>query len=332
MNLLEKVINQALEEKDNKLYTYIRYKNKIGEDLLDQKNLIKNYLTNRILELINQKNNELIFSFEGIDAIGKGTYSKGLNEILNLLGFKSVRINIPEYNLETGKIIADILKTKKTDEELYRDAYSFSNDFAINRAEVKFELDILNQNKDIIIFDRWTHSSTAFTVSKILLKHNINLTEDTLTEDTLLENTLLENTLLENIKAINQVAYDEVISIIKYIYNLEMNILNNYHVDKEFILHANIDDVISRINIRKQLASDTLDKDIHEYDAHESKLSLLKTTQIVYKNIIYGINKNEFISDHYSNQQYLLDTSGSKEDLEFNSNKTLIKILENLID
>lgn len=208
--------------------------------------------------------NKVFISFEGVDATGKGTLSTLMTTLLSevFLNYKSTRINIPNYNLESGKIISGCLATKMSEEDLYKRRFEFANHFAVNRKEVQYRYNLYSGTNmpEIIVFDRWINSSMAFSIAKTLLHYGI--------------------TSLDQLDS-NEEAIEEVKNISEYILDLELSYFNNDTINQEFIITSDIDIIQQRISERKKESS-LIDKDIIEDDQHEKNLKLLTLTDEIF--------------------------------------------------
>lgn len=238
---------------------------------------IQNNLRKEVLKLIETRSRYFI-SFEGVDATGKGTISRFFESFFKWLGIEAERINIPNYNLESGKIISNALNTNITEEELYKRRYEFINHFAVNRKEVQ-----TNYRKEqyddpkIYIFDRWINSSIAFSVAKTILHLDKDIDNITKSDEAL------------------------ILDTIDYNYNLELNVLKNDLVDIEYVITSDIDIIQQRINNRKQQTiiqnnTDNPDNDVFQNDQHEKNNKLLTVTQEVFKSLENGSINSEAIN------------------------------------
>ena len=235
-----------------------------------------------------------IVTFDGIDATGKGTVSRTFTAFINQLEIKAGRINIPDYNTTSGKIITSCLSRKMDDQELSKTLYEFANHFAVNRGFVKEEI-LTKNNSRLIVFDRWINSSIAFSIAKILLGKGIPA--DRVYMDTIGDNPDL---------------YQEIKDLVNYIHTLEYIIIGNFIPHYEFILYANINIINNRIRERRMTKGSTenKDNDVHDYDIHEDKKHFLDIAQETYKNLVSDRNLVPG-----TNQQFYIDTGKEDERL-----------------
>lgn len=103
-------------------------------------------------------NNCKIIAISGPDRIGKATQSKMLTEILNISGYKAVRVEVPVKNF-LHKHIYDMLRSgsAKTYPRFFQCVQT------ANRIVFQlFELPKLLRENDYVILDRWSASSWVY--------------------------------------------------------------------------------------------------------------------------------------------------------------------------
>ena len=219
--------------------------------------------------------NPLVITFEGIDATGKGTQSKMLQQLIGEVDHyynvnqSSSRIQIPDYNTPFGHEIKRKL-VMSSSEEILKSSREMALDFALNRREVQNNLE--KSRKNIIIFDRWTNSSVAFTLAKQCLTDGIGI-----------------NSLLFPDGDHTGYLYNKLLPLKSSIEYTEQNVLGLYKPDIEILLTADISIVKNRIKQRREQEKGI---DIHTSDAHEENDSLLLFTQTVYKQV-YETSQNK---------------------------------------
>lgn len=253
---------------------------------MDKINYIK-MIDETIDQLLNNKrtgdkpNPQLVITFEGIDATGKGTQSKLLDKLIREVDahFKTLpttsrRIQIPDYNTHYGKEIKRKL-TQSNEDEILSSSREMGLDFALNRKEVQNRLSLnrtdITQGSSVLIFDRWTNSSVAFSLAKKCLRDKAELSQ-----------------IISPNDDISNYLYNELIPLKYEIEYTEREILGLHKPDIEILLTADISLVKERIKNRR---ANEQGLDIHDTDAHEENTNLLLFTQAVYKNI-YETNQN----------------------------------------
>lgn len=104
-----------------------------------------------------------MISIEGIDASGKETQAKLLNEYLKDQGFKTLLLSFPRYGTTVGKVIRDWLdnKVQLTNETFH---------MLMEADRIEFCKEIENSNYDFIILDRYTLSNVVYGISKGISK------------------------------------------------------------------------------------------------------------------------------------------------------------------
>lgn len=166
----------------------------------------------------------LFLAFEGVDASGKNSQTKMLEEYLKSEGYLVKRIGFPQYERPIGKVIASYLKGDYGDinnvpYELICIAY------ASDRAKMRDEINNYLSNGYIVISDRYTYSN-LFTAAK------------------------MEKSKRE--------------SFIEWIENIEFNEMKVVRPDKNFFLYVDPQISIKRINERGKRDYQNGKEDIHE--------------------------------------------------------------------
>lgn len=276
------------------------------------------------------------FSFEGVDATGKQTLVRTLNDYFHYvyklytmeleanganvyapiksldptsddlqngpgLARISKRFNIPDYELESGKEIAEILKAGGYDPELLQIK------FALNRKEVQNKINIddkiagnllkkfpdtntLGHNKinyrdqeNILIFDRWVDSGAMYKLSKCFYS---KLQEDITFMEFMNQYGDITSQLEESILSPEW----NLLKIFNDQLNLEHNILGLVRPNVKFLCISNPED------IRERILNRAVESGIHpdELDSHEKDIKFLTFTQDIYK-VIYQ-NPKKFFS------------------------------------
>jgi len=99
-----------------------------------------------------------LISFEGIDASGKETQAKMLNEYMNIHGYKTTLVSFPRINLPIGKLIDDMLKNVMS-----VDIKALHMLYEVDRMDFRNTVKHLGEQKyDFLILDRYTHSNIAY--------------------------------------------------------------------------------------------------------------------------------------------------------------------------
>lgn len=244
-----------------------------------------------------------VIVFEGADATGKQTLSTNLAKLLNS-HFKEdtvQKIEIPDYDLPSGKEIKNILFTGNYNPELLQ------LKFALNRKEVQNKVILNNKllaknklpEKNTIIFDRWVDSGIIFRLAKQI---HSDLKE------------------ISDKEFMKEEFNSEIIDLIfkyKDLLNkqleLEHNILKLVKPNLKILCTTPVE-VISKRLRERLLNSGVAEKDIEEnLDSHEKDLSFLYIAQFVYTYVysnpkvffsseIFGSRKNNIlILDTYKN-------------------------------
>ena len=240
-------------------------------------------------------------SFEGVDATGKGTFSKGLEYIINAVNSAATegncgyvqRINVPDYNTYYGKNIKNRLETSKditSSIELDNTIYTF----ALNRREILNSIQGSSSAVKIkrtgIIFDRQTTSSCAFTCGKYLTQNNkdIGLSNDFSTD----LKSIIFNLIPEQKESSNILTLFNLFKYLQKIYYTEFTVLKNIKPDFEVFCFSDIDTIQKRIENRRKTADseNNNDNDVHKKDVHEDNKNILQNTNSIYT-FIYNITK-----------------------------------------
>jgi dTMP kinase len=101
----------------------------------------------------------MIIAFEGIDACGKSTQIRMLEEQTELNGFSSKVFSYPNYETDTGKKILELLKAPK------RDPLVLQTLMTVNRYENQTEIDVAQRMGMIVILDRYWLSGLVYGLS-----------------------------------------------------------------------------------------------------------------------------------------------------------------------
>ena len=240
-------------------------------------------------------------TFEGVDATGKGTFSKGLEYIVNAVNTAATegncgyvqRINVPDYNTYYGKNIKNRLETSKditSDIELDNTIYTF----ALNRREILNSIQGSGSAGKIkrtgIIFDRQTTSSCAFTCGKYLTQ-NSKVTGLSGNFSTDLKSILFD-LIPEQKESSNILTLFNLFVYLQKIYYTEFTVLKNIKPDFEVFCFSDIDTIQKRIKNRRKItdSENNVDNDVHKKDAHEDNKNILQNTNGIYT-FIYNITK-----------------------------------------
>ena len=260
--------------------------------------------------------NNLVISFEGIDATGKQTISTLVKEFLMFMdpnhapvNPEIIKINIPNYNIQSGKEIKAMLDSGSYNTKVLQDL------FALNRKEVQNSLcnfnqicegqanfgwsygqQVINRNK-VTIFDRWTDSAVAFKVAKqlkLVIEHEARRIEELLEK----EYKTFDGNLESNLKSLTPYEIEKIIMntppLLKYLeeqYNLEHNTLGLVRPDIRILCTSSIDVVEERLSARAKAQN-------IELDSHEKDLDYLFLVQMVYKFIFKNTDDTiEYLRD-----------------------------------
>ena len=246
-------------------------------------------------------------SFEGVDATGKGTFSKGLEYIVNAVNAAATegncgyaqRINVPDYNTYYGKNIKNRLETSKditSDIELDNTIYTF----ALNRREILNSIQSSGSagkiKRNNIIFDRQTTSSCAFTCGKYLTQKNKDiglsglsgLSNDFSTD----LKSIIFNLIPEQKESSNILTLFNLFKYLQKIYYTEFTVLKNIKPDFEVFCFSDINTIQKRIENRRKTTNSEVnnDNDVHKKDVHEDNKNILQNTNSIYT-FIYNITK-----------------------------------------
>ena len=106
-------------------------------------------------------NKRLFIVFEGVDRAGKTTQVAMLNEYLSLLKYPCNILKFPDRQTTLGKLIDYYLKAEAdvTDQAIHLL-------FTANRWEIFPKMQMLLDNNEIIICDRYSYSSIAYSGAK----------------------------------------------------------------------------------------------------------------------------------------------------------------------
>ena len=246
-------------------------------------------------------------SFEGVDATGKGTFSKGLEYIINAVNAAATegncgyaqRINVPDYNTYYGKNIKNRLETSKditSDIELDNTIYTF----ALNRREILNSIQSSGSagkiKRNNIIFDRQTTSSCAFTCGKYLTQKNKDIGLSGLSG---LSNgfstdlkSIIFNLIPEQKESSNILTLFNLFKYLQKIYYTEFTVLKNIKPDFEVFCFSDINTIQKRIENRRKTTNSEVnnDNDVHKKDVHEDNKNILQNTNSIYT-FIYNITK-----------------------------------------
>ena len=265
-----------------------------------------------------------VISFEGVDATGKGTFSKTLELVLNAVGtvgmvgevntgntvsIEAKRINVPDYNTYYGKNIKNRLETS-TDITSLIELDNTIYTFALNRKEILNDLQRISagkKKKNITIFDRQTTSSCAFTCGKLLTeaytKYNksILIKSNSIGEKKTLKEIIFvllkfdtQDTKNPQPDPANQNILTILFELFDYIYKVyytEFDILSNVKPNLEVFCFSDLDTIQKRIQLRRKTTNpDTNpDNDVHKKDAHEDNFKIIEFTNAIYA-FIYDIS------------------------------------------
>ena len=266
-----------------------------------------------------------VISFEGVDATGKGTFSKTLELVLNAVGtvgevgmvgevntvsIEAKRINVPDYSTYYGKNIKNRLETS-TDITSLIELDNTIYTFALNRKEILNDLQRMGsagkKKKNITIFDRQTTSSCAFTCGKLLTeaytKYNksILIKSNSIGEKKTLKEIIFgllkfdtQDTKNPQPDPANQNILTILFELFDYIYKVyytEFDILSNVKPNLEVFCFSDLDTIQKRIQLRRKTTNpDTNpDNDVHEKDAHEDNFKIIEFTNAIYA-FIYDIS------------------------------------------
>ena len=243
-------------------------------------------------------------SFEGVDATGKGTFSKGLEYIVNAVNAAATegncgyaqRINVPDYNTYYGKNIKNRLETSKditSNIELDNTIYTF----ALNRREILNNIQGSGSagkiKRNNIIFDRQTTSSCAFTCGKYLTQNFKVIGQSKLPKDFSTDlKSILFNLIPEQKESSNILTLFNLFKYLQKIYYTEFTLLKNIKPDFEVFCFSDIDTIQERIKNRRKTtdSENNVDNDVHKKDAHEDNKNILQNTNGIYT-FIYNITK-----------------------------------------
>ena len=243
-------------------------------------------------------------SFEGVDATGKGTFSKGLEYIVNAVNAAATegncgyaqRINVPDYNTYYGKNIKNRLETSKditSSIELDNTIYTF----ALNRREILNNIQGSGSagkiKRNNIIFDRQTTSSCAFTCGKYLTQNSKVIGQSKLPKDFSTDlKSILFNLIPEQKESSNILTLFNLFKYLQKIYYTEFTVLKNIKPDFEVFCFSDINTIQKRIENRRKTTNSEVnnDNDVHKKDVHEDNKNILQNTNSIYT-FIYNITK-----------------------------------------
>jgi len=215
----------------------------------------------------------------------------GTNYTLNRLkyfkdDFETIKVNIPNYENETGKQIKELLHADDSLNNIQPLKYLF----AINRLETQNYLNnLVKRRTSLEYFDRWVDSSVAFTLAKFMYNEMYNEMINGMINGTYNEmyNEMINGTINGMIngiinKIINKELIEKTMDLRDEIYSLEYNTLNLKIPDLTILCTAPIQTIAQRLNKRSLTQA---------LDTHEQNLDFLNFTQLVYK-AIFGLPLN----------------------------------------
>lgn len=314
-----------------------KFLNRSYEDHFSEKNHLPFYDTQ--LPNAGKSSSKWVFSFEGIDATGKQSLSGLLEDYFKYLFYRrhfgkainninildtnmnncTKKFNIPDYNLESGQEIAEILSVGDYNPEVLQ------LKFALNRKEVQNKIDLDTKLQDMVscqpfmnalIFDRWVDSGAMYRLAKDIYQSIKDNFKNDILLDSLFEN--FDHTHIE--RFIN----NENIKTFKHQIKLEHVTLGLVKPHVKFLCTTDIDVIAKRI-IERAKANGVNEEDL---DSHEKDLNFLKLTQSLYI-YIYSNPKSFFQNDIFThghkNYKIIDTTNTSKEDC-------LVQVLSKLIN
>ncbi len=103
--------------------------------------------------------------FEGLDASGKATQTKLLEEKLKEKGIKTKTYSFPRYNSFFGEMIAKYLKGELGEKEEVPEEF-VSLLYSLDRYEIKKEIQAFLEKDFVVLMDRYYTSNFAFQTAK----------------------------------------------------------------------------------------------------------------------------------------------------------------------
>ena len=252
--------------------------------------------------------NKLVISFEGVDATGKQTISNLVKNFLMFMDSNNapvnpeiLKINIPNYNIQSGIKIKDMLEQGNYNPKVLQDL------FALNRKEVQNtilefdqscsgqivfgwepEQELIQSNK-ITIFDRWTDSAAAFKIAKeikSIIDCELHQYKD-----------IIRNLTLDDIEELI-LTRESLFNLLEEQFNFEHNTLGLVRPDIKILCTAPIEILKERLESRAKALE-------IELDSHEKDMDYLHIVQLVYKFIF---NKTQKISKNYKGLCEIINT------------------------
>ena len=326
-----------IKQEELEVFLMDKFLNRSYEDHFSDKNHLPFYDSQ--LPNAGKSSSKWVFSFEGIDATGKQSLSglledyfkyvfyrihfgKDINDI-NILDTNmnncTKKFNIPNYDLESGQEIAEILSVGNYNPEVLQ------LKFALNRKEVQNKIDLdtklwnmvsCQSFMNALIFDRWVDSGAMYRLAKDIYQR----LKDDLKNDKLMLYTFFTNFDHTHIE---KFLTDSDMKTFKHQIKLEHVTLGLVKPHVKFLCTTDIDVIAKRI-IERAKANGVNEEDL---DSHEKDLNFLKLTQALYI-YIYSNPKSFFPNDIFThghkNYKIIDTTNTTKEDC-------LVQVLSKLI-
>jgi dTMP kinase len=105
-----------------------------------------------------EESNRMIVAFEGIDACGKQTQVRMLEEYANRNKMASVAFDFPNYETPTGKKISELLISSDDN----RDALVLQSLMTVNRYEMQDTIEDAHFRGELVILDRYWMSGWVY--------------------------------------------------------------------------------------------------------------------------------------------------------------------------
>lgn len=291
-------------------------------------------------------NSKWIFSFEGIDATGKQTIVTTLKDYFNYVSKRTLerrepglsglstpmnnvarKWNIPDYELESGQEISEILQAGNYNTELLQIKFALNRKEVQNRIELDHKMTSTKTRKyydftnteSIILFDRWVDSGAMYKLSKeaynYINEHPTLMSDDIVTGVTGVTSKTYED------KVVDLITSEEFLKSFHKQIKLEHTTLGLVRPHIKFLCYTPIEEVQKRLISRAEATGIPM-------DSHEKNISFLNLTQELYSYIYKNLHvffKNEIFTAAHKNYKIINTFENNQEQ---SLTLIIIKIIE----